>query len=259
MASLMSFSLLFSSPLYLQFKSRRNNYIDLSQFNNLTLNEMAALNFIQQQQQQYNYQMQPNGYFNCHAGLQRVYYHTATTQPILPGEIERDSDDELDPEWLRDHTSAMINEFSDVNDGEKSIMRLWNAHCLRNNFICDARVFDAVKSFVAKHGEAVIRSNLCNNFLLHLANLHDYGLLKLAQLLELVELFNAKRDACAPSIVIGGGGSGSGNGNNPTTNATSTPSSTAPHSPSPSFHSERKKSSHNIKLNAANRTTPQKI
>ena len=36
--------------------------------------------------------------------VSRLYYHTVTSQPIRPCEIDIDSEDENDPEWLRQKT-----------------------------------------------------------------------------------------------------------------------------------------------------------
>lgn len=163
----------------------------MSQFTDLTPNELAALNFILQQQQKFNYQLQPNKVFNCEAGLERLYYHTATTLPIHANEIDVDSDEELDPDWLKEQTTLLINEFADVNEGEKGLMRLWNLHCLKNNFIADFQVYEACETFIAENKEALFSLSLLNNFSLHLANLFDYGLLKLNEIIKLTDVLYA--------------------------------------------------------------------
>ena len=134
--------------------------------------------------------MQPNNLYNAQAGMERLYYHTTTTLPIMVNETEIDSDNNLDPDWLIEHTTLLMDEFADVNEGEKGIMRLWNLHLLHNNFIADLQVFDACKLFITEQMNNLIKLNLFNNFLLHLANLHDYGLLKPHEILELVEFTN---------------------------------------------------------------------
>ena len=37
-------------------------------------------------------------------GHNRLYYHSNSVIPLLPNEIEEDSEDEIDPEWLRQKT-----------------------------------------------------------------------------------------------------------------------------------------------------------
>lgn len=83
-----------------------------------------------------------------------------------------------------------MNEFADVNEGEKGIMRLWNLHLLHNNYVSDLQVFNACKVFITEQMKHLIELDLFNNFLLHLANLHDYGLLKPEEILELIEFTN---------------------------------------------------------------------
>lgn len=73
--------------------------------------------------------------------------------------MDVDSEDERDPEWLREKTSTVrerhseilmghkvarlqiilmrlfwqqIEEFTDVNEGEKEVMKLWNLHVMKH-------------------------------------------------------------------------------------------------------------------------------
>jgi polycomb protein SUZ12 len=88
---------------------------------------------------------------NYISGHNRIYYHTDTCIPIMPKELDYDSEGEFefsskknceyiimyfsgepDPEWLQKTTKQMIDEFTDVNDGEKELMKLWNLHCMKN-------------------------------------------------------------------------------------------------------------------------------
>ena len=46
-----------------------------------------------------------------------------------------DSEGENDPEWLRKKTQMMIDEFTDVNEGEKDLMKRWNLHVLKHKYV----------------------------------------------------------------------------------------------------------------------------
>ena len=175
------------------FFFRRSNFIDLKKFTDLTSSEQAALNFVQHQLQLMNYPMQPNNLYNCQAGIEHVYFHTTTTLPIHVNELDYDSDNDLDPDWLKEQTTLLINEFADVNDGEKNIMRLWNLHCLHYNFIADSQVYYACELFIKEQTHNLIHLNLFNNFLLHLANLFDYGLLKPHQIIKLTDILHERK------------------------------------------------------------------
>ncbi|CAL8092411.1 unnamed protein product [Orchesella dallaii] len=110
-------------------------------------------------------------------GHNRLYHHTSTCLPIHPREIDVDSEGEPDPEWLRVKTTMMIDEFTDVNEGEKELMKLWNLHVMKYNYVGDCQIPLACKRFVEYHGKELIQKNLYRNLCLHLTNLFDFGLL----------------------------------------------------------------------------------
>lgn len=64
-------------------------------------------------------------------GHNRVYYHTENCLPIKPNEMEYDSEGEPDPYWLQRKTMQRIDDFADVNEGEKEMMKLWNLHVMK--------------------------------------------------------------------------------------------------------------------------------
>uniref|UniRef100_A0A671KW48 Polycomb protein suz12-B-like n=1 Tax=Sinocyclocheilus anshuiensis TaxID=1608454 RepID=A0A671KW48_9TELE len=114
------------------------------------------------------------------SGHNRLYFHSDSCMPLRPQEMEVDSEDERDPEWLREKTTTQIEEFTDVNEGEKEVMKLWNHHVMKNGFIADNQMRQASMLFVENCGPYIIRRNLCQNFLLHLVNLHDFNLVTTA-------------------------------------------------------------------------------
>nr|XP_022315324.1 polycomb protein suz12-like isoform X2 [Crassostrea virginica] len=111
-------------------------------------------------------------------GHNRLYYHTMTSEVIRPQEIDVDSEEETDPVWLRQKTVNMIDEFTDVNEGEKELMKLWNLHVMKYNFIADCQIPEACYSFVREHGVQMIKKNLFRNFLSHMVNLFDFSLIR---------------------------------------------------------------------------------
>jgi len=173
--------------------NKKSNIFDLSQFKDLTQEEFSVLNIIQQQQQQLNCQMQPNNLYNCQASIERLYYHTQTGQPVHVNEIDYDSDNELDPDWLKQQTNLLIDDFDDVNEGEKDMMRLWNLHNIKFNYVPDCQFYRLCELFIQDQTESMIRKNLFNNFILLLANLFDYGLLNANEMMKLNDLMNEKK------------------------------------------------------------------
>ncbi|CAH8530901.1 unnamed protein product [Schistosoma bovis] len=123
-------------------------------------------------------------------GHNRIYYHTRTSQPVRACEFDVDSEAEDAPVWLRQHYQRKVEEFTDVNPGEKQIMQLWNALLLSIRpsglVVCDSQVLTLVCQFIHQHSRWIHRRRLRTNLLLHLVNLVDYGLLSSSQLRQLM-------------------------------------------------------------------------
>ena len=45
-----------------------------------------------------------------------------------PDEMDLDSDDEIDEEWMVELSERLLDEFEDVSSEEKAFMKLWNRH-----------------------------------------------------------------------------------------------------------------------------------
>ncbi|KAL4239950.1 Polycomb protein suz12 [Mactra antiquata] len=110
-------------------------------------------------------------------GHNRLYYRTMTCMPLKPQEINQDSEDESTPEWLCQKSVNLIDEFTDVNEGEKVIMKMWNLHCMKYVYISDCQLPLACQTFVEEHGREIISEQIERNFLIHLVNMFDFGLI----------------------------------------------------------------------------------
>lgn len=109
-------------------------------------------------------------------GHNRLYHHTTTCLPIYPKEMDIDSEGENDPEWLQAKTMMMIDEFTDVNEGEKELMKMWNLHVMKNGFVGDCQIPLACSVFVQNKGKELLLKNLYRNFVVHMCSLFDFGL-----------------------------------------------------------------------------------
>lgn len=70
----------------------------------------------------------------------------------------------------------MIDEFTDVNEGEKELMKLWNLHVMKHGYVGDCQLPLACEMFLDANGHEIIRKNIYRNFILHMCSLFDYGL-----------------------------------------------------------------------------------
>ncbi|XP_056143702.1 polycomb protein suz12-A [Lampris incognitus] len=132
------------------------------------------------------------------SGHNRLYFHSDSCVPLRPQEMDVDSEDERDPDWLKEKTVMQIEEFTDVNEGEKEIMKLWNLHVMKYGFIADNQMKQACMLFVEQRGAHIIQYNLCRNFLLHLISMHDFNLvstLTINQVMARLRLMQNKMQA----------------------------------------------------------------
>lgn len=110
---------------------------------------------------------------------------------LSQSELDVDSDEDIAPEWLREHAQFLINDFSDLNDGEKRLMYMWNMHCLSSQYaVSDRQVVDICMSFITRHTNSILKERLQRNFVSHLRDLIDYGLLSVDAFLRLMDVFN---------------------------------------------------------------------
>lgn len=124
-------------------------------------------------------------------GHNRLYHHTGTCHPIRPQEIEYDSEGENDPEWLQTKTKLMIDEFTDVNEGEKELMKMWNLHVMKFGFVGDCQIPLACVMFVENHGREILRRRMYKNFVLHMCSMFDFGLIGAAVVVKTVSKLQA--------------------------------------------------------------------
>ena len=122
-------------------------------------------------------------------GMDRVFFHSRTCHPILPSEINSDSEDD-NTEWLLSQTKKLINDFTDVNRQEKEIMKLWNIHMIQFKVVGDCHMAEACIAFANTHAKIIREKSLTNNFLAHLVQLCDQGLITLDQIQDSLSIIN---------------------------------------------------------------------
>ncbi|KAI6661591.1 Polycomb protein Suz12 [Oopsacas minuta] len=122
-------------------------------------------------------------------GMDRVFFHSRTCHPILPSEINSDSEDDNN-EWLLSQTKKLINDFTDVNRDEKEIMKLWNIYMIQKKVVGDCHIAVICSEFAKKHREIIREQSLTNNFLAHLIQLSDQGLITIDHIHESLSIIN---------------------------------------------------------------------
>lgn len=107
----------------------------------------------------------------------------------------------------------MIDEFTDVNDGEKALMKLWNGHVMKIKSVivkpnqidtntepfcfhspyADRHIPLICRDFVLKYRQIIKERNLAGNLALHLANISDFHLITPLNVLECMQIVHGMR------------------------------------------------------------------
>ncbi|KAF4522553.1 hypothetical protein B566_EDAN012844 [Ephemera danica] len=120
-------------------------------------------------------------------GHNRVYFHFGTWLPyISPKEMETESDNEgLD--WHPENSRREMNDFTDVNEGEKVVMNEWNTFVsVKFKILAVNQVVPACRMFIQQCGPSLLKQKLYRNVVLHFVCLHDFGILSATDLYPLI-------------------------------------------------------------------------
>ena len=79
-----------------------------------------------------------------------------------------------------------IDDFVDVNEGEKAIFKLWNNHLDKHPAFGDLHIKIVLMDFVQKCGPVIHQNNLYRNFVLHVYNLAEFGLLTTFEVYDVI-------------------------------------------------------------------------
>ena len=74
----------------------------------------------------------------------------------------------------------------DLNDGEKELMNLWNIHVIDQPVVADRHIKLSLFEFIEKFAAEVRQKVLGRNFILHVCNMHDFGLLSASEAFEVI-------------------------------------------------------------------------
>ena len=101
--------------------------------------------------------------------------------------MDIDSEGENDPKWLQTKTMMMIDDFTDVNEGEKELMKMWNLHVMKHGYVGDCQIPLACQMFLESKGKELLMKNLYRNFVLHMCSLFDFGLISPVILYQMIQ------------------------------------------------------------------------
>lgn len=118
--------------------------------------------------------------------LSRIFYHTQSCLPMMPN--ERDSEEENVTEWLKTTSMKMVDEFIDVNCGEKQFMKVWNLYMMENKIMADKQMPQACLTFAKEKKQELKEKSILYNLVTHIIYMCDIGLVPPCTLTEVIRV-----------------------------------------------------------------------
>ncbi|XP_065317862.1 uncharacterized protein LOC135926100 [Gordionus sp. m RMFG-2023] len=125
-------------------------------------------------------------------GHDRIYFRSLTYMPLMPEDIDYDSESESNPQWLIDKRCNLIDDFTDVDDFEKEFMKIWNRFMMSNKgnmYLGECHMFEACKKFISLNNYSIRSKNLSKNLIFHLCQLYHFELISSQQHSQLWKTF----------------------------------------------------------------------
>jgi hypothetical protein len=114
----------------------------------------------------------------------RLLFHVHNSVPIGLGCQEEAVEDYS---WQAGLSDRQIDDFVDLNPGEKAFFKLWNRHLFEQPCYGNRMMLCVLDAFIDDHALDIVCGNLYKNFLLHLTNLVEYMVLDQLTMMRAVE------------------------------------------------------------------------
>jgi len=113
---------------------------------------------------------------------ERTIYHGRNWIPMTKyGEGEEEADCECS--WIGYFTKKRLDDITDVNSAEKTLMNMWNVHVAKYQGRGVRHLDKVLKDFLTEHSHTLIELNLYRNFVSHVASMQQQGLISMDTML----------------------------------------------------------------------------
>lgn len=106
---------------------------------------------------------------------QKTYFFRETNLPMPFHEVVKPQIEDLQTSWVLEQIERNIDEFTDVNDGEKAFMKMWSIFMTKFTATGDCHLPRIIDIFIELKGKEIIERKLQKNFMLHLINVFDFN------------------------------------------------------------------------------------
>lgn len=106
---------------------------------------------------------------------QKSYIFRETNMPMPIHEVVKPQIEDLQTSWVLEQIERNIDDFTDVNDGEKIFMKMWSIFITKFTATGDCHLPRIIDIFIELKGREIIERKLQKNFMLHLINVFDFN------------------------------------------------------------------------------------
>ena len=104
----------------------------------------------------------------------------------IPVSEDREEERDCDYDWISKFSQMRLEDIADINRGEKKMMIMWNLHLQTYKKVGIREMDIVVMEFIDVKKEDILKENLIRNFMSHLCNLQQAGVLSLETFLSAV-------------------------------------------------------------------------
>jgi len=116
---------------------------------------------------------------------ERNIYHGRNWVPMTKYGLGEDEAD-VDSSWVNLFSKLQLEEISDINEGEKDLMILWNMHVSNYQGGGVSHLSLMLADFVSNYAHTIVDQNLYRNYVCHVNSLHQTGLISQKDMMECI-------------------------------------------------------------------------
>jgi VEFS-Box of polycomb protein len=131
------------------------------------------------------------------------YYRSLTKRRLKPGEMLSESDDDVDESWLIQKHKETIDDFADVFLAEKTFMKHFDEHMLRENLCAQRYVPSALIRFCRTNREWLNATDMLVEFWKQCLYLTQHGIINAAHVKACMDIIQGTNGAGRSKVRLG--------------------------------------------------------
>ncbi|KAI9774820.1 MAG: hypothetical protein M1840_000036 [Geoglossum simile] len=131
------------------------------------------------------------------------YYRSLTKRRLEPGEMLSESDDDVDESWLIQKHKETIDDFADVFLAEKTFMKRFDEHMLRENICAQRYVPSALIRFCRTNREWLNATDMLVEFWKQCLYLTQHGIINAVHVKTCMDIIQGTNEAGRSKVRLG--------------------------------------------------------